>query len=161
MTLDELYDRYGEKLYQYLVFRLGSCQDAEDVLQETFCRFARYSVRWKLIRNPRTFVFKSVRNEANRFLKRLLERRKNSPMNPELQNAFSSVVKGADEKAESLLSEYLSLLSDDQREVIVLKVFEDLTFKEIAEICGCSINTTASRYRYGIARLRSMLEEKQ
>jgi RNA polymerase sigma-70 factor (ECF subfamily) len=161
MTLDELYDRFGEQLYRYLVFRLGSCQDAEDVLQETFCRFARYSVRWKLVRNPRTFVFRCVRNEANRFLKRRLERPKDVSMNPGFQDIISSVVEGPDIKAERLLSEYLSRLPDDQMDVIVLKVFGGFTFEEIARICGCSINTAASRYRYGIARLRSILEGKQ
>lgn len=46
MNLEKLYDRYGEKLYHYLVLKLGSCQDAEDTLQEVFYRFGRYSVRW-------------------------------------------------------------------------------------------------------------------
>ncbi len=55
MNLEELYDRHGEKLYYYLVVRLGSCQDAEDILQEAFYRFARYSVRWKMVKNPKAF----------------------------------------------------------------------------------------------------------
>ena len=61
LKLEEHYDRYGESLYRYLVFRLGSAEDAEDVLQETFCRFARYGVRWKLVRDPRSFVFRAAR----------------------------------------------------------------------------------------------------
>jgi len=51
MNFEELYDRYGVKLYHYLVHRLGSCQNAEDILQEAFYRFSRYSVRWKWIKN--------------------------------------------------------------------------------------------------------------
>jgi len=42
----------------------------------------------------------------------------------------------------------------------VLKVFQDFSFKEIASVCGLSINTAASRYRYGIEKLRSALEGK-
>lgn len=80
MNLEELYDRYGKKLYHYLVLRLGSCQDAEDILQEAFYRFARYSVRWKIVKNPKAFVFKVVRNEANRFLKRKIMQQKKSSM---------------------------------------------------------------------------------
>jgi RNA polymerase sigma-70 factor (ECF subfamily) len=82
MNLEELYDLYGEKLYHYLVFRLCSREDAEDVLQETFYRFTRYSVRWKIIRNPMAFVFRVARNEANRFLKRQRNQQVRPEMNP-------------------------------------------------------------------------------
>jgi RNA polymerase sigma-70 factor (ECF subfamily) len=54
----------------------------------------------------------------------------------------------------------LGTLPDDQKDVIILKVFQSFTFKEIAGICGLSINTAASRYRYGIEKLRSYLEGK-
>lgn len=160
MNLEELYDRYGEKLYHYLVLRLGSCQDAEDVLQEAFYRFSRYSVRWKMVKNPRAFVFKVVRNEANRFLKRKISQKKTMHMNPDYKNAIGTVIQGPDEKSEKILAESLTHMPDDQREIIMLKVFEEMTFKEIARICGLSINTAASRYRYGLAKLRLLLEEK-
>jgi predicted RNA polymerase sigma factor len=71
MKLDELYDRYGERMCRYLALRLGSPEDAEDVLQEAFCRLARYSARWALVRNPKAFVFRVLRNEANRCLARV------------------------------------------------------------------------------------------
>jgi RNA polymerase sigma-70 factor (ECF subfamily) len=160
MNLEELYDRYGEKLYHYLVLKLGSCQDAEDILQEVFYRFGRYSVRWKLVKNPEAFVFKVVRNEANRFLKRRIAQQKTMDLNPDHKNAIASVIQGPDELSESILSESLARLPEDQREVIVLKVFEGMTFKEIARICRLSANTTASRYRYGLSKLRLFLEGK-
>jgi RNA polymerase sigma-70 factor (ECF subfamily) len=145
MNLEELYDRYGEKLYHYLVVRFGSCQDAEDILQEAFYRFARYSVRWKMVKNPKAFVFKVARNEANRFLKRKIAQQKTMQMNPDNKNAIASVIQGPDESSEKLLAESLAGLPDSQREVVMLKVFEGMTFKEIARICNLSINTAASR----------------
>jgi len=160
MNLEELYDRYGEKLYHYLVVRLGSCQDAEDILQEAFYRFARYSVRWKMVKNPKAFVFKVARNEANRFLKRKIAQQKTMQMNPDNKNAIASVIQGPNELSEKLLAESLARLPDDQREVILLKVFEEMTFKEISRVCGLSVNTAASRYRYGLSKLRLHLEEK-
>ncbi len=160
MNLEELYDRYGEKLYHYLVLRLGSCQDAEDILQEAFYRFSRYSVRWKMVKNPKAFVFKVVRNEANRFLRRKMLQQKTMQINPDYKNTISSVIQGPDEKSERLLAESLAAMPDDQREIIMLKVFHEMTFKEIARICGLSINTAASRYRYGLTKLRLYLEER-
>lgn len=161
MNLEELYDRYGDKLYRYLVLKLYSCEDAEDVLQETFYRFTRYSVRWKLVKNPLAFVFRTARNEANRFLKRRLKQLNRIQMNQNGQNAISAVIQGPGKKSEGLLAKALEQLPDEQREVIVLKIFEGLTFKEIARICRLSSNTAASRYRYGLSKLRLFLEEKQ
>jgi len=46
----------------------------------------------------------------------------------------------------------------DQREVLILKIYDEMTFKEIANTVGASINTVASRYRYGIEKLREALE---
>jgi len=160
MNLEELYDRYGNKLYHYLVLRLGSCQDAEDILQEAFYRFSRYSARWKWVKNPKSFAFKVVRNEANRFLKRKIVQQKTMEMNPSYKTAMASVIQGPDRESENLLAESLARLPDDQREVVTLKVFEGMTFKEIARICNLSANTAASRYRYGLSKLRLFLEKK-
>ncbi|GEM_PF-2170656 len=82
LRLEELYERHGDNLYRYLLFRLGSAEDAEDVLQEAFCRFARYALRWRLVRNSKAFVFRTARNEANRFLRRKLGRREGGENDP-------------------------------------------------------------------------------
>jgi RNA polymerase sigma-70 factor (ECF subfamily) len=160
MKLNELYDRYGEKMYHYLALRLGSMEDAEDVLQETFCRLARYSVRWALVRNPKAFVFGVLRNEANRHLAKRLKRRAEEASNPGNMDGLASVIEGPEEALPALLARALSGLPDEQREVIVLKIFEGFSFKEIAAVCDIPVNTAASRYRYGIEKLRSSLEAK-
>jgi RNA polymerase sigma-70 factor (ECF subfamily) len=49
----------------------------------------------------------------------------------------------------------------DQREVVVLKVYQNMTFKEIARVTGASQNTAASRYRYALAKLKEILEEEE
>lgn len=153
--LEELYGRYGESLYRYLAFRLGSAEDAEDVLQEVFCRFARYDLRWKLVRNRQAFVFSVARNEASRFLKRKLGRREGERVIAEgaargLAAAFAS----PEEPSLALLLRRAGDLPADQREAVYLKIFDGLTFKEIASVCDVSANTAASRYRYGIEKLR-------
>jgi RNA polymerase sigma-70 factor (ECF subfamily) len=160
MKLDELYDRYGEKMYHYLALRLGSQEDAEDVLQEAFCRLARYSVRWALIRNPQAFAFKVLRNEANRHLARRIKQRTDEQEDPGHVNRPVFVIESRDKDSGAVISEALAQLPDDQKEIIILKIVQDFTFKEVASICGLSINTAASRYRYGIEKLRSFLGGK-
>ena len=160
MKLDELYDRYGEKMYHYLALRLGSSEDAEDVLQEAFCRLARYSIRWALVRNPQAFAFKVLRNESNRYLARRLRQRAAGPGNPDDAASLGFIIDDWGGNPATIISEGLSKLPDEQREIIILKIFQDFSFREIASICGLSINTASSRYRYGIEKLRSFLEGK-
>jgi len=158
LDLEQFYDSFGEKLYHYLILKLGSADDAEDVLQNVFCRLARYSVRLKFVRNLQAYVFSLARNEANRYLKKKIQSRETRENNATfpgiIQNSFSA----PDAQDVQLVSECLAQLPEDQREVIVLKVFEGLTFKEIAIVCGLSMNTAASRYRYGMEKLRANLE---
>ncbi|HOP61463.1 MAG TPA: sigma-70 family RNA polymerase sigma factor [Candidatus Saccharicenans sp.] len=162
MKLDELYDRYGEKLYHYLTVKLASAEDAEDILQEVFLRLARYSIRWKFIKNEEPYVFRVARNEANRFLKR----KHQNQINPENAPALARVINDSlvtdcpDPSDKESLSLALARLPEEQREVIVLRFFEELTLKEIAAVCGLSLNTVASRYRYGLSKLKSLLEAK-
>ncbi len=119
MKLDEIYDEWGEALFRYLTLKLGSAQDAEDVLQETFVRLARYADRRRLLRDPQAFVFHCAHNEANRFWKRKLGRR-------DLEAAFrpdlaSAIVQGLDLPSEIRLGQALAGLSSEQREAVVLK----------------------------------------
>ena len=55
----------------------------------------------------------------------------------------------------------IDLLPEEQREVIVLRHYADMSFKEIAEITKCSINTALGRMRYGLINMRKLIEEKQ
>jgi RNA polymerase sigma-70 factor (ECF subfamily) len=161
LDLEELYERHGESLYRYLAFRLGSAEDAEDVLQEAFSRFARYDLRWRLVRNPQAFVFRVARNEANRFLKRKLGRREGERMIAAGGlGAFAAAFAAPEEPSLALLLRRAGELPAEQKEAVYLKVFDGLTFKEIAAVCGISSNTAASRYRYGIEKLRQAVGGK-
>jgi len=162
MKLEELYDRYGERLHHYLTIKLASAEDAEDILQEVFLRLARYSIRWKLIKNEEPYVFRVARNEANRFLKRKHQNQINPENAPALARVIneSLVTDSPDPSDKESLSLALAKLPEEQREVVVLKFFEELSLKEIAAACGLSPNTVASRYRYGLSKLKSLLEAK-
>ena len=162
LKLEELYERHGENLYRYLSFRLGSAEDAEDVLQEAFCRFARYALRWRLVRNSKAFVFRTARNEANRFLRRKLGRREGERMILSgAASGFAAAFVAPEEPSLAMLLSQIEKLPAEQKEIVFLKVFDGLTFKEIGSACGISANTAASRYRYGLAKLRQAVEGKR
>jgi len=160
LKIESLFDQFGEAMYRYLTIKLRSARDAEDVLQEVFFRLVKYSVRLRFVRNLRVFVFRVARNEADRFLRSKIQEEKVARESTLLAQSFSQSYLGPDESTERLVSEALAQIPDEQREVIVLKIFEGMTFNEIAEVSGESSNTVASRYRYGIEKMRSFLEGK-
>ncbi len=160
MKLEELYDRHGEQMYRYLALRLGSVEDARDVLQETFCRLARCAIRRAVVRNPGAFAFRVLRNEANRHLRKLVDRRVGDVAARDRTSAEGALFTGPDETAVHLATRALAGLPDEQREAVILKVYQGFSFKEIGRLCGVSINTAASRYRYGIEKMRASLEDE-
>jgi RNA polymerase sigma-70 factor (ECF subfamily) len=160
LDIARLYDDYGDSMYRYLTAKLGSPSDAEDVLQEVFCRLVRYSTRLRLVRKPRVFIFRVARNEANRFLRARIQGDEAIQSAMSFADSFRSAYAGPDEPTEKLFADALARLPGDQREVVILKVLEGLTFREIASVCDESIPTVASRYRYGIDKLRGQLEGK-
>lgn len=73
---------------------------------------------------------------------------------------FSASFTAPAETRLALLLRQVEALPSEQMEAVYLKVMDGLTFKEIASVCGISANTAASRYRYGIEKLRAAQEER-
>jgi len=161
VNIEEIYDRLGNKVYHYLTNKLGSASEAEDVLQEVFCRLARYPLRLRFIRNIGPFVFRIARNEANRFLRqRIHNREREEEGRAGDGQVIAHSLAGPDELSRQRIGEALARISEEQREIIFLKTFEGMTFKEIAAVCGISLNTAASRYRYGLEKMRQIMGDK-
>ena len=157
-TVEELYDRFARSLFRYAFALLGSADDAEDAVQEVFVRVARESRRLARVRNPKPYLFTATRNAAYSVL-RSKRRRQDLQEVIGADLAAGSAAGEAEDCVEcAALREAFAGLPLEQREVLVLKVFEEMTFREIAGAVGASINTVASRYRYGIGRLRQALE---
>ena len=65
------------------------------------------------------------------------------------------------EQSHNRVKDMLDQLPEDQREVIILRHYADMSFKEIASVTNCSINTALGRMRYGLINLRKMMVQKQ
>ncbi|MDQ3812670.1 MAG: RNA polymerase sigma factor [Armatimonadota bacterium] len=149
-----LYDRYAPSLHRLLVALLGSAADAEDALQEVFVRLV--SGRIGQVRDLRAYLFTAARHEAYSTLRR---RRREESLKATAVEAHAASVAVAPDGLDWM--GLLQRLPVEQREVIALKVFEDLTFAEIAALVKASPNTVASRYRYGIEQLRAWCAEEE
>lgn len=160
-AVERIWDRYAGDLLALLQAVLCSKADAEDVLQTVFVRIVRKRRRLAEARCLDAYVYQIARNEAARFLK--LRRRKTRNEAVETQNPASplGVAEAGDvpgELAEQLQAA-LARLPAGQREVVILKIYRDKTFQEVAAMLELSPNTVASRYRYGMEKLRGLLRD--
>jgi RNA polymerase sigma-70 factor (ECF subfamily) len=154
----ELFDACANRLHDYLTRRLGSREDASDVVQETFIRLARSRRRLVRVENVTAYVFAIARNEAVRFTTRGAARR--------LRDAASASSLDAATTGESPSADLpdvtaaLARLSDAEREIVELKIYAGLTFREIAVVTDAPQGTVATRYRTALERLRQWLAKE-
>ena len=131
-----------------------SAADAEDVVQEAFVKFWR---RNHNIEN-RALLYAAVRSIALDFVRRDKRRaRREATVFAETDPATEPQFEWEDE-TQGALASAVGSLPHDQREVLVLKIWNELTFNEIAGALGISQNTAASRYRYALSNLKKSLQ---
>ena len=149
--LADWYDEHGPRLYRYALLLLANREAAEDAVHEAFVHLGAALAR----RHPPEVSFGYfaviVRNECYSALRR--RKRWAEDQAPIVE----PVSPGASEEERLIIDAALRALPAEQREVMYLKVFEGMTFQEIADRCGISINTAGSRYRYAAEALRQTL----
>jgi len=154
-AVEIIWNRYAGDLFAYLQAVLRSRHDAEDALQAVFVRIVQKRHRLAKARRPDAYVYRMARNEASR----LISRRKKERTVAAVDESWLAAPDGREpnDLAEQLQAA-LDCLPQQQREVIVMKIYRQKTFLEISGLLGLSQNTVASRYRYGMEKLRILLE---
>ena len=136
--------------------------DAEDALQEGFVGFWRQRGQ---AQDAKAYLFRCVRNAALARARGDARRRQReaavagSGSSSDRVAANGLALAGERDEIDALLRDAVGRLPRAQREVVVLKVWGDLTFAQIAEVTSASRNTAASRYRYAVAALQKQLPE--
>ena len=151
--LAALFDEHAGGLYRYAVVILADPAAAEDAVQEAFVRLAIVLDRRPRFQPTIPYLRTIVRNECYS----LLRKRRRLAGTPASGALLERVSPEATEEERLLLESALRVLPPEQREVVYLKVFEGLTFDEIATATGVPLNTAASRYRYAMDALRKVL----
>src|SRR5438046_2368432 len=131
-----------------------SAPDAEDVVQEAFVRFWRRNLSIK----NRPLLYSAVRSAALDLIRRDSRRaRREIEVFGEAERTVNPQFDGLDDGQRQLVAA-LDRLPREQREVLVMKIWNELTFAEISSTLGISQNTAASRYRYALAGLKKALQ---
>jgi RNA polymerase sigma-70 factor (ECF subfamily) len=146
------YEANRQALFTYALSLARDRAVAEDAVQAAIFGLLR---RGRLPANPRPYVFRSVRNA-------IVDGMRREPtlgVDPLLDATVAS--NGQPDPARvRLVEQCLGRLSDDERETLVLKVFDGLTFREIASVRRKTLGTVTAWYRRGVRKMRRMLEEE-
>jgi len=168
-ALEVLVLRHKDKLFTSIVFMVKDKYLAEDIFQDAFIRIidtmrsGRYTEEGKFL----PWAMRIAHNLCVDHFRKV----KRTPIirNSEDKDIFE-VLNFADDSAETVMMkrqshsrvrEMLERLPEDQREVIILRHYADMSFKEIAAATNCSINTALGRMRYGLINLRKLMVQKQ
>lgn len=154
--LAALYEEHASGLFAFLMNLTRSEADTKNALQETFCRLVRQPELASGLRQPRAFLFKV----AYRVIIDQQRREATRARYVEEADQAAILMTAADPDEATFRREVeaaMITLPTEQRAVLHLKLWEDLTFDEIARALDIPANTAASRYRYGLDKLREAL----
>ena len=169
-AISTLLEKYNSRVRNYLRMMVGDDDVAADIAQETFIKAlrvideGRYTDSGKFL----SWIMRIAHNKALDYFRS--QKSNNSVSESSAGYNVLGTMKYADKSVEdSMISDQISadiralveLLPDEQREVVKLRYYSDLSFKEIAEQTGVSINTALGRMRYALINLRKMIQEKK
>lgn len=161
-ALRGIYEKYKNDLLKLAMTLLNDVHVAEDVVQDVFVQLAGAAERIQLHGNLKSYLATCLVNRI-RNLKR--DRGRHETVGIDQAEAIAVASSGPDQwlivsEELRLLSEALAQIPYEQREVITLHMQPGLTFSQIAKLQATSINTVQGRYRYGMDKLRSILNGK-
>jgi RNA polymerase sigma-70 factor, ECF subfamily len=156
--LEALYEEHAQPLFAFLLNLTRNEADTRDLLQDLFVKIAQNPALLKDAREPRPFLLRLAHNLAIDLMRRRATRRRNyENFADEAKGLFAPSEDPDAGRFRSALSGALGELPPEQRAVVHLKLWEGLTFERISELLEIPLNTAASRYRYGIDKLRERL----
>jgi RNA polymerase sigma factor (sigma-70 family) len=168
-ALEALVLRHKEKLYTSILFLVKDRYLAEDIFQDVLIKIID-TVRGGRYTEEGKFLPWAVRIAHNLCVDHFRKVKRSPPIKTSDDHDIFEVLQFSEESPEvkmmrtqsdNRLHKMLELLPDDQREVIIMRHFADLSFKDIATLTNCSINTALGRMRYGLINLRRMMIEKR
>lgn len=166
-SIEVLINRHKSKVYTYILMLVKNQALAEDIFQETFLKVVRslrdnrYKddgrfVGW-VMRIAHNLVIDHFRRQKN--MRYVTSNNENSDIFSYLKLSDSNIEdKYVSDQTRKKVRELINHLPDEQKEVVVMRHYMDLSFKEIAEITNVSINTALGRMRYALINMRKMIE---
>ncbi|MCU7568305.1 sigma-70 family RNA polymerase sigma factor [Riemerella anatipestifer] len=173
LALERLIERNQSDLFNFIFYKVLDENLANDIFQDTFMKII-IKLKKGEYKDEGKFVLWAKRIAHNLIIDhyRLLSKHKKvseTSYSDEEFSIFDHISEPTENIEDYLISlqinedlmKMIQLLPDNQKEVVKLRFFDGLSFKEIAEYTDCSINTTLGRVRYAVMNLRKIMEENQ
>jgi len=164
-----LFNRYYKQIFNFIKKNVHDIRETEDIAQEVFLRIYKSAGRFDIERKFSSWIYKIAFNEIKRHYSKAASRRTSS-INEPLDEAggaergdlleFSGPgpeLSAEAEKRAQQIRYLIDTLPEKQRTVVILKVYQELTFEEIAQILDCPLSTVLSRMRYAVKKLHNLL----
>lgn len=168
-SLAVLIERHQTKIYGFIYSKLGDRDLSDDIFQDTFVKVVK-SLKINGYQEEGKFVSWVTRIAHNLIIDHYRRSKKNTMINScnnlyekdyFIDNGANAEEQIIDLQISNDLTKMIDQLPDDQKEVVKMRMYDDLSFKEIAEMTNVSINTALGRMRYAIINLRKMMEKNQ
>ena len=168
-SLSTLINRHQSKIYGFIYSKLSDRDMADDIFQDTFIKVIK-TLKSNSYNEEGKFLPWVMRISHNLIIDHYRKNKKMpmfretedfsifSIMSDNVPNIESQLITS---QVESDLRKLIEELPEDQKEVLVMRMYQDLSFKEISELTGVSINTALGRMRYAIMNLRKVIDKHQ
>lgn len=168
-SLAILVNRHQSKVYGFIYSKVSDRDVSDDIFQDTFIKVIKtlksnsYNEEGKFLpwvmRIAHNLIVDHFRkNKKMPMFRETEEFSIFSIMSDNVPNIENRIIT---QQVESDLQRLILELPDDQREVLMMRVYQDMSFKEISDVTGVSINTALGRMRYALMNLRKIIEKKQ
>lgn len=147
-------ERYYTDIFRFCLYMIQSEEDAYDLAQETFLKFIKYGSSYQH-NNLKGYLLTIARNMCFTYFR---ERKMPTCDVEEIENTVIDCDRLIEAEDYIYLRNILGELSQEVREVIILRIYEEMKFKDIAKIMGCGVSTAKSRYRLGVGQLKKIME---
>ena len=158
LDLRRIYDEHASALFAFLLNLTRSELESRELLQDLFLKLAARPGVFEGVREPRAWLIRMAhRLFLDGYRRRAARERLAVQLAGEAPPLFAASHDPDEQGFRASLSQALGELPEEQRAVVHLKLWEEMTFAEIAEALAISPNTAASRYRYGLDKLQALL----
>ncbi|WP_396174942.1 RNA polymerase sigma factor [Flavobacterium sp.] len=169
-SLALLINRHQSKIYGYIYSKVLDRDVTEDIFQETFYKVI-YTLKQKKYYNEEGKFLSWVLRIASNLIIDKFRNDKKMPLNRDTEDlsVFSKITDNTHNIENTLIKNQVNIdlkaiiekLPHDQKEVIMMRYFLEMSFKEIADLTGVSVNTTLGRMRYAMTNLRKVIEKNK
>jgi len=167
-AFDALIDRHQQRIYNAILFMVKDSYLAEDLIQDIFIKIIN-NLKLNKYNDEGKFLPWALRIAHNFCVDHFRKVKRTPTIKTSDDQDLFEIIKHSDQPADYKMTraqthrniqELVDLLPEEQREIIVLRHYANLSFKEIAQMTNCSINTALGRMRYGLINLRKMMNER-